>query len=132
MLKDYIIQMEREFELPDPLDRETDQTWVMPISDERQIQLTALDGDGYYFYARLGACPKVSREDLFQRLMVANLYGMGTLGGLLGMDETGKEITFSRAVPLGTGYEAFKNHLEDFINMVNYWADEVKEFAETA
>ena len=52
------------------------------------------------------------------KVMEANLFGMGTRGGVIGLKEDGKQLTFSIEVDYTISYKDFVERLEDFINVM--------------
>ena len=53
--------------------------------------------------------------------MMANLFGQGTKGGILGINAEGTMLTLSRTVDFAVDYKDFKEFLEDFINVMDFW-----------
>lgn len=60
--------------------------------------------------------------------MHANFLGQGTGGASIGIDQDEKSLTLSLAIPYEVKYETFKEHLEDFLNYVGYWRDQIEAF----
>lgn len=69
--------------------------------------------------------PKAKREDLFCLLMRANLLGQGTGENRIGLDTQEKFLTLSLGLPYELNYKTFKDKLEDFINYLVYWKEEI-------
>lgn len=92
-----------------------------------KIEVTDLD-PGVRFWTRITKIPAKKREELFIFLMRANFLGQGTGGAVIGMDHPEKYLTLSLDLPYEVNYEIFREQLEDFINFVDYWAEEVEEF----
>lgn len=80
---------------------------------------------GFYFQGLLGACPASGREDLFMQLMHANLFGEGTGGSVISLDEESKWLTLSLALPTQVAYKQFKEQLEDFVNYLELWQGKI-------
>lgn len=83
---------------------------------------------GISMSANIMDCPKLKREDLFIYLMRANLLGQGTGGCRIGLDTNEKVLTLSLGLPYEMNYSVFKEKLEDFVNYVIYWREEVAKF----
>lgn len=90
----------------------------------RQIKIQDLD-PGVYFWANLSEVPNKDREELFILLMKANFLGQGTGDCVIGMDHQEKFLTLSSQIAYEVNYEIFKEKLEDFVNYLDYWYDEV-------
>jgi hypothetical protein len=97
------------------------------ISEEIEAQLRDLD-PGVSMTARIASCPSARREDLFIFLMRANLLGQGTGGARIGMEGGDKFLTLSLGLPYEMNYQTFRETLEDFINYLIYWREEVAKF----
>lgn len=68
------------------------------------------------------------KEALYIYLMKANLIGQGTGGGAIGIDPTESYFTLSQTLPLEVSYPIFKETLEDFLNYIYYWKEEIVRF----
>lgn len=85
---------------------------------------------GVYFVSAVGPIPERGREVVITALMHLNLLGKGTADGVIGYDEEIKQLTFSMAVPYRVQFGEFKNKLEDFVNYVELWKEELKKATE--
>jgi len=61
-------------------------------------------------------------------LMHANFLGQGTGGARIGIDAEEKVLTLSVGFPYEMNYPPFKECVEDFVNYVVYWRDDVAKF----
>ena len=96
-----------------------------------QVGISELD-PGIFLSSLILPIPKEgSKEALFIHLMKANLMGQGTGGGAIGIDTTEKFFTFSQSLPFEMSYQVFKESLEDFLNYISYWQEEIVRFNET-
>ena len=71
------------------------------------------------------------KEALFIYLMQANLMNQGTGKGVIGIDPTGKYFTFSQALPFTTDDTLFKETIQDCLNYISYWQEEIIQFNQT-
>ena len=106
--------------------KEKDKSYILEVNDEITIRVRDLE-PGYYFFSNLTTCPEGKREDLFIYLMRANLLGQGVGGARIGLDAEEKFLTLSHELPYSPKYEVFKEKIEDFINYVKYWMDEIEK-----
>lgn len=96
-----------------------------------QISLSELE-PGVFFSARIIELPKEkNKESLFIYLMKANLMGQGTGGGAIGIDASEKYLTLSHTLPFEVNYKTFRETLEDFLNYIDYWKEEVPRYLTT-
>ena len=84
---------------------------------------------GVFFSAKIMELPKEgNKEALYIYLMKANLLGQGTGGGAIGIDASEKYLTLSQTLPFEVNYEVFHDTLEDFLNFIDYWKEEVPKY----
>jgi hypothetical protein len=93
----------------------------------RVLALQDLD-PGIGLQAVICEIPKKKKEDLVIYLMRANLLTQGTGGARIGLSQEGNFLTLSLGLPYELNYQIFRDTLEDFVNYLIYWEDEVKQF----
>ncbi len=59
--------------------------------------------------------------------MEANLFGIGTRGAAIGLNEDGNVLTLSLELDYNSSYQEFKEKLEDFISVMDFWRKEALE-----
>ena len=99
----------------------------LQLNDMIEVDLRDLD-PGVAMRSKIGPCPEKRREDLLIFLMRANLLGQGTAGARIGLEADEKTLTLSLGLPYEMNYQAFKQHLEEFVNYLVYWRGEVAKF----
>jgi hypothetical protein len=102
--------------------------YLLTFGKELVVAIKALPS-GFYFQGILGACPKAPCEELFTTLMHANLFGDGTGGSVIGLNEEGRVLTFSLDLPQQVAYKQFKEKLEDFVNYLELWQGKIASVA---
>lgn len=123
MLEECLIQLIEELALKEGLSKENT-FYVLKLHKELLITFRELD-PGCTFFARMGICPLHKREELFIYLMKANLLGQGTGGSVIGLDRDEKFLTLHLILPYELKYKAFKDALEDFVNYLDFWKNEL-------
>lgn len=103
--------------------------YVLPLEEEVRITISAAAGSGFSLQCQLAPCPKVKEEEFLTQAMLANLFGQGTRGGVLGLTEDGNVLTLSKVIENDLEYKDFKDIIEDFINAVDFWRDEAKSYS---
>ena len=85
------------------------------------------DEDAIYLYARLGALPAGEQgRELMARMMRAHCLGRESGNTLFGLD--GEEImAFARVTAAGAVEETLFTALEDFLDVLAHWADELQQ-----
>lgn len=129
MLEQHLLQLMQELKIEIPDLEETEGVFSMPIDYEREVTFTDLQ-PGVYFFAHLGPCPKEKREQLFSHMLHGNLFGQGTGGGVIGLDEKGEGVSLSLAMPWEMDYKEFRDALEEFINYIDFWTNELSSFTD--
>lgn len=93
------------------------------------IELTFDDlKPGVAIFSTITPCPSQNREELFIWLMRANLLGQGTGKCRIGLEPQEKHLTLSLGLPYEMKYPTFREKVEDFINYVIYWREEIAQF----
>jgi hypothetical protein len=126
MLRDWIAQVCAELDLPVPKLNER-KSYLFRLRDGVEIEIRDLD-PGCSFHAKIGPCPNKREEDLFMLLMRANYLGQSTGSTRIGMSGDEKFLTLSSAMPYELSYRNFRESLEDFVNFLLYWREEIEKF----
>lgn len=107
---------------PTPLKKDGEMTWE-PSSSH---QLHFLHSDAAQtVVCNIGPVPERGREDFYLLLMRANFLGQGTNDYILGMDKEEKFLTLSSKIPYDVDVDRLKEFIEDFVNFVDYWREEL-------
>lgn len=116
-------QFEKDLELDRPLARPNSSTYLIPL-DEGLIMTVNLLPFGFYLLCELADAPKENEEALYTEMLSANLFGQGTKGAILGLNERGNLLTISQVVDYNIEYRDFKELIDDFINMIDFWKEQ--------
>lgn len=81
-------------------------------------------------HAKIAKIPPEMREHLpfWLYLMRANFLGQGVKGTTLGSDLGLEWVTLSLVITYDINYIIFKERLEEFLNVQDYWNVEIKNF----
>lgn len=96
----------------------------LKFEQETDVEVFKLNSS-YLFKADVASLPKTNTEAFITRLMQANLFGTGTRGAVLGLNENGNILTLSLEVDYNSPYKEFKNKLEEFVNTMDFWRQEI-------
>ena len=125
MLRDHLEKFCKELSIQMPkLDKQAMYTFRV---GEESIAIRDLD-PGAALHAHICETPDKKKEDLFIYLMRANLLGQGTGGTRIGLDPNEKFLTLSLGLPYELNYQTFRETIEDFVNYLIYWRDEIAKF----
>lgn len=125
MMRDHLEKLCTELAIPLPK-LNAQKSYPLNVGDEC-VYIKDLD-PGVGLSAKVCEAPKKKREELFIYLMRANLLGQGTGGSRIGLDGDEKFLTLSLGLPYELNYAAFRETVEDFVNYVIYWREEVAKF----
>ena len=124
MLYDFIVKLQKDLELKEPLGALSDSSFSLSLEDS---VVTIMDASpGFKLYCNLGPLPEQKLEDFFAIALRANLFGQSTHFSTLGLDETGNYVLLQFHYPKKATYQEFHNCVEDFINVVDFWKTQIK------
>lgn len=121
-----IAQFEKEMELTGSLATEVRGIYALPLDEGVTITIRDLLEGKIGLECPLIDCPKVREEALYTQMLLANLFGQGTRGAVLGLTEDGKTILLTQVIEYELDFRDFQDLIEDFINAVDFWREEVK------
>ncbi len=124
MLHEFIVKLQKELELKDPLIGDDESSYAMAL-DEAVINITE-SAPGFKLYCALEQLPGVQLEDFLTLMLRGNLFGQATHFSALGLDESGNRVLLQYYHPNKPTYKEFHNAVEDFINVVDYWQGQIK------
>lgn len=128
MLKKFIEQLSKNFDLQHPLAPNEDGSYSLRLEPNLDISLRENSDASMTVYAALGPIPERNTEEFFLRTMTANLLGRETGGSALGLSKDGKKLTLLNFYPGDISYRDFYEALEDFANYAEAWRKESEDF----
>lgn len=126
MLQQYIQHLCSDLELEESKPVGNTQNYVLNLNARLHLQFSLL-GETIYIQGNVCPCPKEKREEIFIYLMRANLLGQGTGSAVLSIDEKETNIRLNKALPPSIDYSSFKYAVEEFVNYMDYWKEEVEK-----
>ena len=102
--------------------------YQLKIGFSPQISIEELELGVFFQAPILPISQKVNKEDLFIYLMKANLLGQGTGGSVIGIDSSEQFFTLTLILPFEINYRIFHESLEDYLNYIDYWKEEITTF----
>lgn len=125
MLREFLEKLCKELAINIP---KLNEQKIYPLSlGQELIAIRDLD-PGIALQSQVCEVPKKKKEELYIYLMRANLLGQGTGGTRIGLDSNEKFLTLSLGLPYELNYQKFRESIEDFVNYVIYWREEVMKF----
>lgn len=123
MLEKLITQLSRELSMEDLITTTEDHHYILPFDHDIEVEAIELE-KSHVLKGVIGACPQQNAEAFLLKTMEANLFGMGTRGAVIGLNEEGKLLTLSLELDYNSSFKDFKEKLEDFISVVDFWRNE--------
>jgi hypothetical protein len=125
MLEKFLKELQAEMELEEPFPKEGPGVWNIFLNDDLKVSITELVPEGFDLRSTIGDYPNKNEGELLDRMMISNLFGQGTEGAVLAVDEESKKLVLFRDVSRTVNYQEFKEILEDFLNTADIWHEEI-------
>ena len=123
MIEEFIPRLQKELELEGGAPREQGGNFSLQLDD---TSITISDaGPGFQFFAALGDLPGELPELFYIKLLRGNFLHQATSGATVGLDETASKLVLQYYYPQKSPYRDFKERLEDFINLIDFWKAEI-------
>lgn len=130
MLSALIQELSTEWELENPLPQEIPGVYTIPL--EEGVSFTVSNANvpqgGLVLLSSIATVQKGKEEALFTHALNANLFGQGTKNALLGLNDGGNILTLSRLIDYDVNFQEFRDIIEDFINTIDFWREEVLKY----
>ncbi len=127
ILDHHIGTFEKEFVQPQLFHKEGERDYWLMTSHTPKIDIKYLD-PGVLMTCPIAQIPEKDLEVFFMHVMSGNYLGQGTGRGWVSLDPTEKFLTLSLAIPYEANYVEFKEMLEEFLNYLIYWKEQVETF----
>lgn len=128
-LKDLIKGLEKEWELEAPLPQEVPGVYTVPLDSNLNFTIASLPEGGFRLSSILSPAPQLNLEMAYQTLLQANLFGQETKEAILGLNDAGTLLTLSREIEYDVNLNDFNNIIEDFINSMDFWREEMMQYS---
>lgn len=124
MLQQFIPRLIHDLELGEmSLSSGVPGIYTLPLEEGVSINMTDIP-EGFILKGNVAPYPHVKEELFATQAMLANLFGQGTKGAILGLNGEGTFLTLTLIVDYPVDYKDFKECLEDFINTLDFWREE--------
>ena len=128
MLETLIAQLGRELLMQDQITLTEARHYIVPFDEGIEVEALELE-KSHLLKGTIGSIPKNNVEPFLLKTMEANLFGMGTRGGVIGIDEEGKLLTLSLELDYNSSFKDFHEKLEDFVSVLAFWREEALKHA---
>lgn len=123
MLEKLIHELGEELAMKELITETEDHHFHLPFENGVEVEAVPLK-QSCLLKGVIGECPEKNGESFRLKVMEANLFGSGTRGSVIGLKEDGKRMTLSLELDETISYKDFKEKLEDFISVLNFWRNE--------
>lgn len=130
MLSALIQELGKEWELEQPIPHEVPGVYTIPLDEGVSLTVTSanLPQGGIVLSCSIAEVRKGKEESLFTHALLANLFGQGTKQAVLGLNNSGNILTLSRFIDYDVNFQEFRDIMEDFINTIDFWREEVLKY----
>lgn len=131
MLSSLMQELAKEWELEQGLPEETPGVYKIPLDEGVSLTLTkagGTHGENLTLTSTIASIPKGKEEILFEQALLGNLFGQGTKHAVLGLNDSGNLLTLSQCIDYDITFQDFRNIIEDFINTMDFWRQEVLKY----
>lgn len=122
MLDDLVRQLTQELEM-DPVTPLEKGHYCIPLAGEIKVDMMQLP-HAFLFKSAICTPPNKNKELFYSNLMQANLFAQGTRGASIGLDADANVLTLSLELSYNSSYTVFKEKLEDFVSVLEFWRTE--------
>lgn len=122
LLQDFVTQFVKKLDLGS-LEPEANGIYQIPLENGTMITLSETEGGGYRLHTIFASVPDQKKEAFFAHCLCGNLFGAGTAGAVLGLDEAGRRLTLTRTAKQ-ENFQKFYESIEDFLNAIRFWSKE--------
>jgi Tir chaperone protein (CesT) family len=123
MLEKLVTQLNRELSIENFISSSEDRHYLLHFDHNIEVEAVELERH-ILLKSIIGASPQQNTEAFLLKAMEANLFGIGTRDAIIGLKEEGKLLTLSLELDYNSSLKDFKEKLEDFINVVDFWREE--------
>ena len=123
-------QLGQSMGLPLQLDQNRACRLIFDGRIEVDIEAPADRPDTVFVSCAVGIVPAGDREAVFQSLLEANLFGRGTGGAVLAVDNEFNEIMLQRTLSMKSiFFQDFVKELEQFVLHASAWTEQLAKFS---
>ena len=123
MLEKLVSQLGQELEMEDLITSSEDRHYLLPFDNNIEVEAIELERS-HLLKGIIGECPRQNEEAFLLKTLEANLFGMGTRGAVIELNEEGKVLTLSLELDYNSSFKEFKEKLEDFVSVLDFWRTE--------
>lgn len=121
-------ELMKEWELTAPLPQDMPGVYTVPLEEGLNFTISGLPQGGVALNCNIAPIGRGQEEALYTAALQGNLFGQGTKGALLGLNDSGSLLTLSRQIEYDVNFKEFRDIVEDFINTIDVWREEATKY----
>lgn len=126
-LDTFMQQLAKDLEIEASLSTDVPGVYAFPVDEEAVVFISSIPR-GFELSCSAAECLKGEEELFYKQALFANLYGKGSEGCVIGLNQEGERLTLSKTVTYTVDYREFFEIIEDFLNSVEFWRNEVSAY----
>jgi len=127
MLEKLIHELRQDLSMEEVIPSPENHRYLLPFEDDITVEAMEIN-NGYLLKGVIGECPTQHVDPFLLQIMEANLFGLGTRGAAIGLNEEGKLLTLSLGLDDNLSFKDFKEKLEDFVSVIDFWRKRVQVY----
>lgn len=127
ILDQHLDTFQKDFKRKSLFIKEKENVYYFTVGQLLPIYIRYLD-PGIHFISSIHSLPTKNLEPFFMYIMSANYLGLGTGKSIISLDPNEKFLTLSMAIPYEVNYIEFKELVEEFLNHIKYWKDQIETY----
>ncbi len=129
MLNTLVENFGKSLDINELITTKTPGEYTIAFDTANVITIKQCEGEVYLVSCTIAPCPKQNLDAFYTLLLESNLFGQATLGSILGLNEDGSLLTLSLELDYNTNDKEFREKIEDFLNIADFWRKKVVEFS---
>lgn len=123
MLDSLVDQLGQDLQMKDLISSSQEGSYILPFEENIEVQVIQTT-HSYLFKGIIAPCPQSNKDAFVAKAMDANLFGRGTRNNSIGLTDDGNMLTLSAELDYNSTYKEFKEKLEDFVSILDFWRKE--------
>lgn len=128
-IKFFITTLAQDLELEEIPQRSKEGVFALTLNEEFSFLVRETE-ERVILEAQVAPLPQEKQEEVALMLMSANFLGQKTGSCALGLERNEKFLTLSCILPYDMDYKLFKLSVEEFVNYLSFWKEEIRALNE--
>lgn len=124
MLDKFVQELGKELSMSDEFIQLEPGRYKMAFAGDIEIEATQTPQNDFRLKGIIGKCPETNPDAFLAHVMEGNLFGKGTRGGSIGLNEEGNLLTLCLELDYNANYQDWRTRVEDFASVMSFWRNE--------